>query len=85
MNQQNSGSQPSDGLATASLVMGILAIVIGGFVFGILAIVFAVMARKNGNTSGKATAGLIMGIISIALWAIILLVCGPMLCLFLGL
>ncbi|MCL2840238.1 MAG: DUF4190 domain-containing protein [Defluviitaleaceae bacterium] len=56
-----SGEQPSHGLAIASLVLGIL----GG---SVVAIILAVIAKKNGNTSGIATAGLVLGIIGTVGW-----------------
>ena len=70
-------AQPSQGLATASLATGICGLAIallGGWlvypalaaaVLGILAIIFAAAARKNGNTTGQATAGLVLGILSL--------------------
>ncbi len=60
----------SQGLAIASLVLGILAIVTSlvwyiGITLGILAIVFGVISIKNGR--GKAIAGIVMGSIGIVL------------------
>ena len=62
---------PGHGMAIASMIMGILSLVlwclcIGYVVFGPLGIIFAVVAKKQGSTSGMATAGLVTSIISIA-------------------
>jgi len=81
VNDPNAGK----GLAVASLVMGILALVnmfwmVPGIIFGILGIIFAAIAKKKGNTSGMGTAGLIMSIIGLVLSGIFLAVCGPLFC-----
>lgn len=67
------GEQPSNGLAIASLVLGIL----GG---GVIAIILAVIAKKNGNTSGLATAGLVLGIITTVGWFFIIGCFGCVVC-----
>jgi hypothetical protein len=60
------------GLATASLVLGILALACNGFIFGILAIILSILASNEMNQSGNshnrgtATAGLVLGIVGIA-------------------
>lgn len=61
-------SKPKNsGLATASLVLGILAIVFGvvgiGAILGILAIVFGAVSLKDNK--GKSLAGIITGVIGI--------------------
>lgn len=60
---------PGNGLATASLVCGILSLVIPfvNIILGIIAIATGASAKKNGFAGGKATAGIAMGIISTAL------------------
>lgn len=69
----------SNGMATASLILGICSIVLFwvwfiGIIAGILAIVFAVVAKnkikqnKALGGAGAAKAGLITGIIGIAIW-----------------
>jgi len=73
------------GLAVAALVMGILALIniwlmVPGIIFGILGIIFAAVARKQGNTGGMAIAGLIMSIIGLVLSGILLATCGPLFC-----
>ena len=67
-------------LAIVSLVLGILAIVIGccftwlGIILGIAAIVCGVLANKQGKT-GLATAGIICGAVGLV-FAIIWLILG---------
>lgn len=72
---QHTGPQPAQGLATASMVMGILALTIMGPLGGILGLIFALVARSQGNRSGQATAGLVMSIISLVLWGIGVISC----------
>ena len=70
-NTSQAPEQKANGKAVASLVLGILAIVslftgwgsIIGLVFGIVAIVLAVKAKKEDGASGLATAGLVCAII----------------------
>lgn len=76
--------EQKNNMATAALVMGIIAIVTSccccmGFVFGGLAITFALLSRTDRGFEGHAKAGLITGIIgmvlsviSIIIWALIL-------------
>lgn len=59
MNQKN-------GKAVAALVLGIvsllgLCIPLAGIICGIIAIILAVMAKKEGSTDGKQKAGMILG------------------------
>lgn len=62
----------SAGMAIASLVMGIIGLVLGcciypAIIFGSLAIIFALLSRGGEmNMNGYAKAGLILGIIGIA-------------------
>ena len=70
MNQKN-------GKAVAALVLGIvsllgLCIPLAGIICGIIAIILAVMAKKEGSTDGKQKAGMILGIIGIVINAVIL-------------
>lgn len=71
---------PGKGLATASLVLGIVGVAgvlfplllwVGGIITGILGIIFAAMAKKHGFVGGTVTAGLVLSIISVALNGII--------------
>ena len=76
---------PGHGMAIASLVMGILSLVlwccyIGYIIFAPLGIIFAVIARRQGSISGMATAGLVTSIISIAsaiiFWVVFVAIIG---------
>ncbi len=65
-------------MATASLVMGILGLVTacccyGGFIFGGLGILFALLSRPDGKLHGRAMAGMILSIVAIVLS---LVLCG---------
>ena len=60
------------GKAVAALVLGIvsllgLCIPLAGIICGIIAIILAVMAKKEGSTDGKQKAGMILGIIGIVI------------------
>ncbi|GIO54839.1 hypothetical protein J21TS7_31570 [Paenibacillus cineris] len=70
----------TNGKAIASMVLGILSVMILyiGFILGILAIIFAALSfkeLKRGYEQGKgmAIAGLVCGIIGVLLWGLILL------------
>lgn len=71
----------SNGLAVASLVLGIVSIVFSfflqwlGLIIGIVGIVLGVMAKKK-NPSGMATAGLVLSIIGTVLCALIFIACA---------
>jgi hypothetical protein len=79
--------QPTDnrtqgsGMATASLVLGILALitsftVIGGVVLGLLALIFGILVvRRAAPGRGRAIAGIVTGILGLVL-AIVLIVVG---------
>ncbi|PHR46762.1 MAG: hypothetical protein COA32_09780 [Fluviicola sp.] len=80
----NTGAPKSNGMATASLVLGIVSIALGwilggilGIITGILAIILAVVAKKKIKADpsvggkGAATGGMITGIIGLVLYAII--------------
>ena len=67
--------RPSNGMAIASLVLGVLGLVIG--LLSVLAIVFGYTARRNieratgaQTGSGLAAAGIALGWIGLALWVI---------------
>jgi len=83
--QGGGGDTPGKALGIASLVMGILALVIDGLIFGTLGIIFACLSKKEGFTGGMATAGLVMSIVGLALSIVIYAICGPVICSMLGL
>ncbi len=71
--------EQKNGKATAALVLGIVSLIgicvpIAGIICGIIAIVLASMAKKEGAVNGKQKAGLILGIIgiviSIVMWIV---------------
>ncbi|MCL2170202.1 MAG: DUF4190 domain-containing protein [Defluviitaleaceae bacterium] len=68
---------PGHSKAVASLVTGILSLIIPfiGVILGIVAVVLATGAQKEGFRGGMATGGLVMGIIAVALWAFSLVSC----------
>ncbi|MCC8168260.1 MAG: DUF4190 domain-containing protein [Clostridiales bacterium] len=76
-NQQGMPPQKQgNGMAVASLVLGIIGIVacccswIFGAVLGILAIVFGVKGRQQDPGNSMATAGMVLGVISLILAAV---------------
>jgi hypothetical protein len=71
----------NSGLAIASMVCGILSLLIFGVVLGSLAIIFGAIAINNINQRpqelqglGMAKAGIICGIIGIIIWIVIIVV-----------
>ena len=54
-------AEPGKGFAIASLVCGLVSILCCGGILAILAVVFGIIAKKQGSTSGMATAGIIIG------------------------
>jgi Domain of unknown function (DUF4190) len=83
--QQYGWSNARNGMGTAALVLGILAVVtswtvIGGIVLGLLAVIFGFIGRgrmKRGEATngGASLAGLILGFIGLAL-AVVLIAVG---------
>ncbi|MDX1652615.1 MAG: DUF4190 domain-containing protein [Brumimicrobium sp.] len=87
---ENVGGAPqaapqSNGMATASLILGICSIVLFwlwfvGVICGVLAIIFGVVAKNkikanpNMGGAGAAKGGLITGIIGIVIWLIMVIV-----------
>lgn len=67
--------KPSNGMAIASLVLGVLAIIFVfiyawiGIVLAVVSIVLAAIAKKE-SPSGLATAGLVLSIIALAICVI---------------
>lgn len=77
----NNTPNKADALAIVSLVMGILAIVLGcctayiGAIPGVVGIVCSILSKKNNGKTGIATAGLICSIIGIIV-AILITILG---------
>lgn len=72
-------------MAIASLVLGIIALVLTlivpgmgwiGVLIGIVGIILAAIAKKQGVKSGAATAGLVLSIIAVALSLILWIACA---------
>ncbi|MBD0381950.1 DUF4190 domain-containing protein [Paenibacillus sedimenti] len=79
--QPPSQASPTNGKSIASMVLGILSIIVPyiGLILGIIAIVFSRIASKEIQARGEqgkgfAIAGLVCGIIGTALYAIIIVV-----------
>ena len=80
--------QPGKGVATASMVCGIISLVtfwmswgaLLGVALGIVAVVLSVNAKKQGFIGGMATAGLVMGIIGAILSGVIFIACTACVC-----
>ncbi|WP_328906129.1 DUF4190 domain-containing protein [Streptomyces sp. NBC_00234] len=77
------GPQPANGLGTAAMVLGILAVClfcvygIPSLILGVLALIFGILGRKRvqrgeASNNGQALAGVILGSIGIALGAAII-------------
>lgn len=74
---------PGKSKATASLVCGIISVVFAwlsyltvvGLILGIVAIVLAVQAKKEGFEGGLQKAGLVLGIIGVVLCSITFVAC----------
>jgi len=69
---------PAKGLAIASLVLGIISFVTIllfpiAILLGILAIIFACVAKSKGNKGGMGTSGLVLGILSTTLAFLVLI------------
>ncbi|WP_097006747.1 DUF4190 domain-containing protein [Lacrimispora amygdalina] len=65
-------------MALASLIMGIIGIVTacscyGGFIFGSLGIVFALLSKTEDHFEGNAKAGLITSIIALVLTVVVMI------------
>jgi len=65
--------QEKKGMSIASMVLGIVGIVMFRITCGVLAIIFSILGRKKGGKE-FATAGLVLGIIDCSMGAIIILI-----------
>jgi len=80
MENENTVNAPVEnkGLSIASLVLGIVAVVLCCFgwvsiICAVLAIIFGVVGKKKGG-AGMAKAGLILGIIALAVYAVLYII-----------
>ena len=80
MEKENTTNVPveSKGLSIASMVLGIVAVVLCCFgwvsiICAVLAIIFGVIGKKKGGV-GMAKAGLILGIIALAVYALLYII-----------
>lgn len=77
------GKQPGQGAATGSLVCGIIAVVcwffgyttIVSLILGIIGLVMASKAKKEGYVGGMRTAGFVLSLIGVIVGAIVLVAC----------
>jgi tetrahydrodipicolinate N-succinyltransferase len=83
--QQTQPARPAvggGGMATAALVLGILALitcwtVIGGVLLGLLAVIFGIIGLRRANRGlalgrGRAIAGIILGVLSIVVAGVLI-------------
>lgn len=78
--QQESQQSKATGFAVASMILGIISILICAVMFfslpsGILGIVFSSKCKKAGNNSGMAKAGMITGTVGLCLTVLNLMLC----------
>lgn len=67
-------TQPGKGMATASLVLGIVSFFCFAYIAGTLGIIFGCVAKNQGYKGKMATAGIICGAIGIVLWIVMQIV-----------
>lgn len=93
-NTQTMPPKPRNGMGTAALVFGVLAILtcwfpVVGFVLGLVALILGIVGRgrvkkMQATNGGAATTGLVLGIVSVVINIIVSLVFGVGLFAFLG-
>ena len=75
---------PAKGKASASLALGICSLVFAGpflgLILGIIGLVMASMARREGFIGGIQTGGFVCSLIGTILGGIMTVVCAPLLC-----
>ncbi len=80
---QPNGEMPGKGSAVASLVLGIVSVVlwffgftaIGSLILGIVGVILASVSKKAGNTSGVRTAGFVLSLIGLIVGGIVFVAC----------
>ena len=68
------GLPPSNGIAVAALILGIIGVLFFGLFATIPAIVCGVLGRRVEYQRGMATAGMILGIVGTVLWVFIFII-----------
>ena len=63
-NENQAPVEEKKGLSIASMVLGLVGLVVFALPCGILAIIFSILCKKKGG-KGFATAGLVLGIIDV--------------------
>lgn len=66
-------AEPAQGLAIASMILGILSFMFMPLITGIVAICLGCSAKSKGNRSGMATAGIVCGSIALAFIVLIII------------
>lgn len=77
-NEQTPAPNGAKGFAIASLVLGIVGLVLFCVWYlsvpcAVLAIIFSIVAKKKGGKNGMATAGLVLGIVTLVILVLILI------------
>ncbi len=58
-------------MSIVSLVCGIVSVIsLSGISLGVIAMVFGIVAKKEGNQGGMATAGTVLGIVSLVMYVL---------------
>lgn len=70
---KRSGEEPAQGKGIAAFILGIISVACGSFICGIVGIVLANAAKKEGNNSSMQKAGFILSIIGVVVGAIVVL------------
>jgi len=65
--------QDGNGMATASLVLGIISLFCFGLVLGIIGLILGILAKKKMPNNGKATAGIVLSILGLVGWAVVMI------------
>lgn len=79
MNENNNNCpQGANAMAIASFVMGLVALLhctnVSGIVLGILGLIFAIKAKRRGNSTGLRKAGFVLSIIALICAAIFIII-----------
>ena len=75
MQENSNGSQPGQGAAVASLVLGIVGLFFAGIILGIIGLSMASKAKNAGYVGGLRTAGFVLSLISLVSGAVAFIAC----------